>query len=628
MPVKVKCSTCDKVLSVPDAARGKAVKCPQCQTRIAVPAEVDVVKPGPKATATKARAKKPAKPLDSEAALATFDMRRAEDTEARICSKCGFDMKYQDEEDTECPQCGYDAEAGGMGVKARKKAMKGPDPADFYPGLFKQSWKFVGRNQKLAWRSVIYTLVCLVISMMCAFLYLWISMWPPRIFLALCFFISFLVIPGWMWFLDVEIIKLTLERKDKFKKLNFDFFLASAMGAAFVFWCAVVVVPLLSLPAALGYLLVNYGGMPQIVLPICIGLGVIPAVWMLPVVMSHMAMPVQFKGWLVWKVVPMWARNLKPLTIWLLFAVVTNIPIISGAAVIAAVYGQDIALMVRTMEDNADIARKKFAQIQNPNTKKKGQAAVVPVALADPKAVDFKPLIVPAVILVVMSVINGFTGMFNMRTNGQFTYYHKNSLEMVDKLKEYKYIAKEKRSEDDDEKPKTAVQQLIDAFVFMMVFDLVGLVGGMLYGSMTDAGPGKGIFFGLCIGSGIALVAACINGAKAAFQENATWGMLVLLFYPVTAPIFAFKKWEERQTVFFQYALTSITCVVLVIAGFATGIFSTESAPAAPSGQSQQPEMPGGAAGMPGGAAMPGMPGGPAMPGMPVTPPAAPAGKP
>ena len=594
MPVKVKCSHCDKVLSAPDAARGKAIKCPQCQTRIAVPAEESSSKTSVKAATSKSKVKKPAAPVDSEAALATFDMRRAEDTEARICSKCGFDMKYQDEEETECPQCGYDPGAGGLGAKARKKAMKGPDPADFYPGLFKQSWKFVGRNQLLAWRTVVYTLVCLLISMLCAFLYLWISMWPPRVFIALVFFISFLVIPGWMWFLDIEVIKLTLERKDKFKKLNFDFFLASAMGAAFVFWCIAVVLPLMLLPAGLGYVLVNYGGMPQIVLPICAGLGVIPAIWMLPVVMSHMAMPVQYKGWQIWKVVPMWARNIKPLTVWTLLFFATNILNISGIAVIAAVYGGDITNLVLTMEDNADLARRKFALVQNPNAQgkiKRGEVAPVPVKLGDPKSVDFFPLIVPVVILIVMTIPNGFTCMFNMRTNGQFTYYHKSSLEMVDKLKEYKYVAKENRGDDDDAKPKTPVQLLVDAFAFVAVFDLLGLVGGMLYGTLTDAGVPKGLFFGACIGQILAVLVVFFQNVKFAFDDSGKWGAISLL-YPVGFTAFVFQNFQLRMSEFFRMILAVVPAIMLAIVGMSMGLFSMEKAATSAPAAAQQPMDP------------------------------------
>ncbi len=586
MPVKVKCTSCEKVLSVPDAARGKAVKCPQCQTRISVPDEDDAPKSSSKSGSSKSKPKKSSKPVDAEDALASFDMRRAEDTEARICSKCGFDMQYQDEEDTECPECGFDSAEGGLGAKARKKAMRGPDPADFYPGLVSEAWKFVGKNVLLAWRSVAYTLVSLGIALGCLFLYFWISMWPPRVFLALCFVISFLVIPGWMWFLDTEVIKLTLERKDKFKKLNFDFFLASAMGGAFAFWNVAVLLPVLALPAGLGWLLVNYAGMPGYVLPVCIGLGAIPAVWMLPVVMSHMSMPVQYKGWMVWKVVPIWARNLKPLSVWLMWFILTNLINIGGIASIAAVYGSDISNIVSVMENNASIRRQEFARIQNPNTKKKGQQAPVLEKLPDPQPVDYKPLIVPVAILALMCVFNGFTSLFNMRTNGQFTYYNKSSLELVDKLKEYKYKAKEKRDEDEDEKPKTVVQQAVDGFVFVLVFALVGVVGGMLYGTLTDVGVPKGIVTGMLIGLTLAWITSYFNGVKDGFQDSQMWGFLNLIPI-VPAFVFVSKQWEYRQPLFFQMLFALIAELAIVVTAFAMGVYPFSSSNAA--GQSAPP---------------------------------------
>src|SRR5690348_3791792 len=42
MPVKVRCSGCQKVLNAPERARGKAIKCPDCATVIKVPAEKQV----------------------------------------------------------------------------------------------------------------------------------------------------------------------------------------------------------------------------------------------------------------------------------------------------------------------------------------------------------------------------------------------------------------------------------------------------------------------------------------------------------------------------------------------------------------------------------------------------------
>jgi predicted RNA-binding Zn-ribbon protein involved in translation (DUF1610 family) len=451
MPVKVRCTSCDKVLTVPDTARGKAVKCPACETRIAVPDEDSSSGATKIPDKTKKKpAAKPAKPVDSEDALASFDLRKAEDTNARICFKCGFDMQYQDEEETECPQCGYDSAAGGIGKKAQKKAMKGPDPADFYPGLAKGAWKFVVKNQMLAWRTAAYVAVCLLISMLCSFMYLWISAWPPRIFFALCFTVAFMVIPGWLWLLDIEIIQLTLERKDKFKRFNFDFFLASAMGLMFVAWSVAIALPLMAVPLGIGYYLVNYSGNPPWVYGVCAGIGAIPALWMLPISMSHMAMPVSLPGWMIWKIVPTWTKTIAPLSVWMMWLFLTTLPLTGGAAVIGAVWGNDINNIVTTMESNAKTERERLAAANAPKGKNAAPAPD-PSTIGTIQEVNLKPLIGPAIILLVMALPIGWIGMFNMRINGQFTYFNKTRLDMIDKRKEYKYVAKIKKGEDGEE---------------------------------------------------------------------------------------------------------------------------------------------------------------------------------
>src|SRR5262245_47221591 len=110
MAVKLRCPGCEKVLTVPDTARGKSVKCPSCAEKISVPAA--------KEAPTEKSPKKKAAKQDSEASLMAFDLSKAEDADARVCPKCGYDMTYLDEETTECPECGTDIATGGMGEKA------------------------------------------------------------------------------------------------------------------------------------------------------------------------------------------------------------------------------------------------------------------------------------------------------------------------------------------------------------------------------------------------------------------------------------------------------------------------------------------------------------------------------
>ena len=573
MPVKVTCTTCEKVINAPDAARGKAIRCPECQTKIAVPAESGT----PKAVATAAKKRKPAaeddEPVDSEYALANLDFRKAEDKNARICPKCGFDMQYQEEDDEECPKCGFDSSVGGLGAKARKRAMKGPDPADFYPELFKSSWKFVGKNRSLAVRTIIYTLVSLLFSLISAFLYLWISPWPPRAFLALCFVISFLVIPGWMWVLDVETIKLSLERKDKFKKLNFDFFLSSAMGVAFCAWCAAVIAPLILIPASVGYYFMTrmQDERAVLVIPLCLTLGMIPSILMLPVAMSHMAMIVPSKGWMVWELVPITARNIKPALLWLLLFITMNIPAIAGLATIVIVSGPGLVKMATVMEINAENARKLTAQQMNPNTQKRGApTAAIQILPEEPKEVDYQPLIIPCVILALMAVVNGFTSLFLMRVNGQFTYFNKSHLGLVDRRKEKKYVSADPEDEDGPAKPKTMIQLWGDAFAFFLVFDLLGFVFGFLYGWFTGNvgqldGVFSGIAYGISGGHSLSLVALLGYSAFIAFQESVMWGLISLFgVFPIGFIVFAAQDFSERKG-----------HIMRIIAGIAIGFVVT-----------------------------------------------------
>lgn len=605
MPVKVRCTSCDKVLTVPDAARGKAVKCPQCDTRIAVPTgDSQINKPAAEKAKKKPVAAKSSKPADSEDALASLDLRRAEDANARICPKCGYDMQDMDDEDTECPKCGYDVESGGLGVKAKKRAMRGPDPADFYPGLAKNALKFALKNQGLVWRTNLYTFVCLLISMGCAFLYLWISAWPPRAFFALCFFVSFMVIPGWLWVLDTEVIKLTLERKDKFKKLNFDFFLASSKGVLAAAWIVVGAGPILIIPGGIGYFMVQNGSPPWL-MAVLLGIAIIPVIWMLPVIMSHMTMPIPTPGWMIWKVMQYAFRTVGGCTVWSLWLLLTSLPLIGGAAVIGGVWGNDLSNIVQTMESNADLSRRILAAERAP--KGKNAQPVDPASLGKPVDVDFSPLIGPGIILALMCLPLGYVAMFNMRTNGQFTYYFKDRLELIDKAKEYKYVAKERRSEDDDDAPRTTKQDAVDGIVFVMVFVLLGGVGGMLYGALTDAGVGKGVLIGTIVGIQIASSITGISLLIAAFTESVGWGFLVW-FIPFAVFVFISKHWEKTRKLFFQFITTVVCFMFWFIAFIAMGVAmvaSQQQQAAPPAGQPMgQPAMPGGA-GMHGQPAMP-----------------------
>src|SRR5579864_2272543 len=128
MPVKVRCSQCERVLNAPDRARGKAIKCPECGTAVRVPA----AKQQPKKVA--------APPPSSSMLIANLDLDRLEDTETRICPKCGADVSF---EDVECPQCHVNLETGALSEQRQAElGRKGPNPKLYYKEFLRDGWEF------------------------------------------------------------------------------------------------------------------------------------------------------------------------------------------------------------------------------------------------------------------------------------------------------------------------------------------------------------------------------------------------------------------------------------------------------------------------------------------------------
>lgn len=642
MSVKVRCTGCEKVLTAPDTARGKAIRCPTCETKVRVPA------------ASGEKPKKKVAQVDSEDALATLDLRQAEDHEARICAKCGFDMSSLDEEETECPKCGFDSSVGGLGERAQKRRLKGPDPDKFYSSLWKPNWKFVLKNQGLAWRTMIYIAIASCLMFLSTFLYLYIPMWPPRLFFGLCAFISGMMIPGWLWFMDQEIIVATLTKKDKLKRINFDFFLCSALGVKFLAWNAVFALPVVILPAIIGAVLTGSMGYPSYVLPILIGLAYLPVLAMMPICMGHFVMPVQAPGWMVWKVAPAWFRTLKPTILWLVLTMALHLPVVGCLATAAILYGPQMSQAVSQMEENSAIARVKIAK-ENAGKKDLEQIEKDPLVNREYHKPQYSVFIVPGILWGVACLLIGFPAMYSCRVNGQFVYYFRESLDLIALAKEYKYVSKAK-PEDEEEKPKTNAQVLVDAFAVFAISVIIGLAIGMVSGSLGEAGIMVGLLNGVFTGMRLAYLNGSSMITKAAWAESVGWGIWVALF-PISFGVlillgfivafipalglvalgamplvlvgaigmlvYASKHWMEARTGCFVCLLSmgaSFIATILMVAGLISYSMLTGLPPDAAAEQAAP------AAADPGGAAMPdGMPaGGPAIPADPGAMPANP----
>src|SRR5258708_17260151 len=165
----------EKGLNAPDAARGKAIKCPGCDTKVKVPAGEAQAREG-KSAPRKSSGKRPAKRADdpdSSEFLARLDLENVADTNQSMCPKCGAEIP---EEATECPKCGVDPTTGQLSAGAKKRrGMKGPDPALFYKAAWSDSWAFTKDNFKIVYRTAMY--IILYGAIICGCIYMWTSFW-------------------------------------------------------------------------------------------------------------------------------------------------------------------------------------------------------------------------------------------------------------------------------------------------------------------------------------------------------------------------------------------------------------------------------------------------------------------
>ncbi len=344
MPVKIKCSGCQKVLSVPDAARGKVVKCPTCETKLKVPAgEAAAAKAGA-AVAKKGAVKKPKAEKSEEDFLSDLDLGRMEDTSVRVCPKCGTEATFEDEE---CPKCGIDFATGQLSARAaRKKGMRGPDPADFWANAWGESWQFTKKNMKLIWRTTLYWAIYLTIALYCAAAIAYCENIPPILFWLFLYTMFTLGVPGWYFYLASKIIPSTMAREKKVKDVKYDFTLNVGMGVKAAAWMFMTTFPLSFIP--LVFLGLALGSL--VVLPPAVGLSlgivgaalpVIAALLALPIALVHMTMRHSWTAWSPYHMAKATFNNIVPAMAWLGMAILTHLPslgVLIGCGVLAGAF--------------------------------------------------------------------------------------------------------------------------------------------------------------------------------------------------------------------------------------------------------------------------------------------------
>lgn len=333
MPIKVRCRGCEKVLTIPDAARGKTVQCPECGEKMKIPAGEEPSSKRSAPAAAKPAAKKPAKKDDpaqlSGEIFANLNLNQVESEEGQICPYCAAPL---DEEDPVCRGCGMNVETGKMDKKEQKKrARKGPDTAKYWKEAWTDPWEFVREHTSLSTRTGLYWTQFAFLVCACYFMaHDYCTKGPPKTFWYFMTALSLLGIPGWYWFLAIKLIQAEVFReKIKPDRIHFDFLQNVAIGLRAIIWPMVVFLPVWMIIGILmlvaKVLLVDI--LPNEVLSI-IGIVSLAAPFLVfPLATIHMTSKYTYRAWIFWELLVTFAKNAAPSFYWLLQALVMMSPI-------------------------------------------------------------------------------------------------------------------------------------------------------------------------------------------------------------------------------------------------------------------------------------------------------------
>ena len=430
MAVKVRCPTCEKVLNAPDAARGKAIKCPGCDTKVKVPVGDTPAGDG-KSSARKSSGKSPSKKVDdpdSSEFLARLDLDNVADTNQAMCPKCGAEIP---EEATECPKCGVDPSTGQLTAGAKKRrGMKGPDPALFYGQAWSDSWAFVKENKRVGMRTFLYALIFSLMGGVCRGMADWSSSLPPKIFWMVFNFAVSLVLPGWYWFLTIETIRTTVAKKKlSLGKVNFDIFLCMALGIKVLLWVIV------------------FSFIPPIPF----------AFVMFPLAMIHMAMPVTKRAWLNFLMIPTFFRNIAPTLYFWVILIATHLPGTIVLVVPIILFWSPLLELSQTI-----------------NTEKPNITSQMWIAFG-----------VTTSVALLVQFVHSFVLLFNVRVIGLLAYYFQNSLDLTTFIEEKVYVSKAPKLDKFGVPIPTAGQKFGQIALIVGAFAAAGGAGYFVYRTLT-----------------------------------------------------------------------------------------------------------------------------------------------
>ncbi|QDT66410.1 hypothetical protein [Calycomorphotria hydatis] len=534
MPFKVRCQSCEAVLSLPDAARGKVVSCPRC---------------GEKTRAGGGKKKRPAQataprrrqaddyedePLHEEDFLTRVNVAAAERSVERICAKCGARV---DEDDIECPKCGADPDSGGLGRTQRLRRDRGGyDPEKYYGTVFGDAWSFTMANFNLAMKTgIIYSIFGLV-SLSCLLMILWLVVFPPKPFFAFFGAVATVIPIGWLWVLQCEITNRMMQPKTKLKlkKVRFDAFLSAASGLKLIAWSSLVALPAVLLEIGGGFLYRMDG---QFLWLMMLGAGLLLHLLILMFVwgpgMAHQAMPISMPAWNPRKMMAMLSATAGPTCFCFIAILLGLLAFVVYAGVAGAVAYSPTSKFIGTMMHNKEIA------IIAMNAQEGRQ-------VEEPQPYAYWQIAVPAVLFVPGCFLFGIGTLYGMRASGYFAKHFKKQLDLDMSEKEVKYVPKPQKT--DEELAKEEEMNFGKLGLIMGAMSFFGLIGGFIYSmisSDTDMVPGIGL--GMAIAGGIMMLISWGATLTAAWQEGFGWWIFVFLIRAIGLIVFNVMHFEKGK---------------------------------------------------------------------------------
>ena len=563
MPVRVSCPDCAASLKAPDAARGRALKCPKCGGRIKVPAGGG--DPGDGRPAAAPRRRKAAPAAGGAGLLANIDLSRAEDRHSEICPKCGVEVS---DEDIECSKCGADLVTGGAGASQRRKAKfkdRGEDPSVFYSTAAGDAWRFMTKNVGTALRLSGLTLFGAVLAYGCWVMVAYCAYTPPKMFWALFAVTGTLIVPGAVWVLQEATIDLTLEKKNNLKRFRFDALLCASRAPRIVAWSAVVLWPL-TFVCVLAGVAVWLLELPWflVALPLALQVGLTALCW--PAGLAHSVMPVSGPAWSMTTVLKGTFANLGPVLYWLVLAFAAYLPtllILGGAA---AFSGTGI---VRLADDMATNNARYQAAYEAESTVAEGELI----------ALDWWPLLAPGLALIPAAFLFAFGTVFMVRPVGLIARMFRPSLGLITIAKEKKYVSRLKRNEFGEIVQERENDGLTWGGVLLAngVIAALGMATGTILGTtgVVNGGFGGGFPVGLYYAAAASEIIAFFILLGIAFREETMWGVGILVssFFgcvPVSL-IFIIMHWSETKHVFVWNLLAVLMAFIAVGAALGFG---------------------------------------------------------